>query len=213
MTEAIDHLSHEPAELILIHLGDVDRAGHADGWMGERQRRAHAAADRELARLFAALGARPAEESWALIITADHGGAGFSHHRGSLRETTIPWIVCGGGVVPAELPPVSLVDTARTIADILGLDFEPSTLHPEQVPARDLGLPIDGLWTTEEADRRGFAPERNGRWRRSLSLWQKVAAHLTLGAGLAELGYAVGPVSVWASRLFHRLRSAGTSSR
>jgi hypothetical protein len=96
----------------------------------------------------------------------------------------------------------------QKVGGFLGLELESRTLRPEQVPARELGLPIDGLWTTEEADLRGFAPERNGRWRRRLPLGHRVFAHLTMGVALAELGYPMDPINARASRLFHRLRRA-----
>ena len=35
----------------MIHLADVDRAGHARGWLGARQRQAMKSADAELGRL------------------------------------------------------------------------------------------------------------------------------------------------------------------
>jgi len=88
----------------------------------------------------------------------------------------------------------------------LGLEIDRRALHPERVPSSELSLPIDGIWTTEDADQRGFAPERNGRWRHQLSTRQRLRAHLTMGDGLAALGYAVDPLSARISSLLHRLQ-------
>jgi len=94
------------------------------------------------------------------------------------------------------------------LGEFLEISLDARTLHPEQVSAADLGLPIDGLWTTEEADRRGFAPERNGRWRRDLSLGDRLMANLSMGVALSEAGYPIGSLASGASRLLHRLRRA-----
>lgn len=120
LQEALPYLSAQRPQLTLLHLPDVDVLGHRWGWMGKRQLEAVRETDRMLQRLFETLEAF--EESWAVILTSDHGGHGRHHDGATAPDTTIPWIVCGNEVDPAELPPVSLTATAGTALEILGLD-------------------------------------------------------------------------------------------
>jgi len=124
MDEALPYLAEKRPNLTLLSLPDVDRAGHAQGWMSDFQREAIRNTDDLLRRLFETLEQYPAEESWAVILTADHGGHGHHHSGGARIDTTIPWILCGGGVQPAKLAPLSITATARVTLQILGLQAD-----------------------------------------------------------------------------------------
>jgi len=121
LAEALQYIVEEQPQLTLIHLPDIDRIGHRTGWMRETQLAALRELDRRLAQLFAHLNELRRSGSWALILTADHGGAGFFHGGKSLEETTIPWMVWGDGVEPRELQPLSIRETAPTTLRILEL--------------------------------------------------------------------------------------------
>jgi predicted AlkP superfamily pyrophosphatase or phosphodiesterase len=119
--EALPFLASQRPQLTLLHLPDVDLAGHQKGWMSKRQLEVIRETDGMLRRLFETL--ESFEESWAVILTSDHGGHGRHHEGATAQDTTIPWIVCGSDVDPAELPPVSITATAGTALGILGLDM------------------------------------------------------------------------------------------
>ncbi len=61
------------------------------------------------------------EATTAVIITSDHGGHEKTHGTESAEDMTIPWAMSAPGVVqPGEIDePVSIIDTAPTIADLL----------------------------------------------------------------------------------------------
>jgi len=124
MEDALPYIASERPNLILIHLPNLDLVGHSAGWMSEEQLESVRANDDHVRHLFETLGRFPPEESWALILTADHGGHGRYHGTRAWQDTTIPWIVCGGAVEPAELSPVSITATAPTALEILGLETE-----------------------------------------------------------------------------------------
>ena len=78
------------ADLLLVHLPDVDVSGHAAGWMSERYLQQVAEADHAIGRL---LNAVPGHAT--VILTADHGGLGPTHGMDRAADMTIPWIIVG----------------------------------------------------------------------------------------------------------------------
>jgi arylsulfatase A-like enzyme len=118
-------------DLLFIHFPDVDAAGHQYGWGSDKQITAIEHADQQLARLFAALDAAGIRSSTLVILTADHGGAGFTHGADDARSRHIPWIMVGPGAKhgydltqKAELE-VRTEDSAATICYLLGLPQQP----------------------------------------------------------------------------------------
>jgi hypothetical protein len=105
-------------DLMFVHLPDVDYAGHAWGWMTSIYLSKVLNADRGVGRLLATL---PPEAT--VIVTADHGGSGYTHGTAVAEHRSIPWIIAGPGIVAGRrlATSVSTVDTAATIAHILGL--------------------------------------------------------------------------------------------
>ena len=103
--------------------GDVRRGGSTDA----RYREDIAEADRQVARLLAALGDRAA--STVIVLAADHGEAFGEHgeisHSVFVYDTTlrIPLIVAGPNIATGArmTAPVSLVDVAPTLAPVLGV--------------------------------------------------------------------------------------------
>ncbi|MDX2138508.1 MAG: alkaline phosphatase family protein [Chloroflexota bacterium] len=105
-------------DFTFVYLGTVDSAGHFFTWMSDEYLQQVARADAELAKLVAAL-----PEDGVLIVQADHGGHERTHGTDAPEDMTIPWMIMGAGVKQGyEIQrPVSLLDTAPTIARLLGL--------------------------------------------------------------------------------------------
>jgi hypothetical protein len=85
----------EDAELIVLHLPDLDEAGHESGGASARYRSIAAKIDADLSRLVAGLQG----EGTAFIITADHGHIDSGGHGG--WEPTVlhvPGVFAGSGV-------------------------------------------------------------------------------------------------------------------
>jgi phosphopentomutase len=105
-------------DFAFVYLGTVDNVGHAAGWMSETYLQQATRMDVALGRLLAAL---PADTH--VLIQADHGGHDRTHGTDSVEDMTIPWIVAGPRIRQnhALTTPVSLLDTAPTLAHLLGL--------------------------------------------------------------------------------------------
>jgi arylsulfatase A-like enzyme len=121
VADVVDYLRHERPNLLFVHLSETDYAGHTFGWMtpvyGWAARRLDAAVRTLLRAADDAFG----PGSYTVIVTADHGGHGRGHGSMDPRDTTIPWIVWGRGVLPGELRgEVRTVDTAATVLWLLG---------------------------------------------------------------------------------------------
>ncbi|HEY0711774.1 MAG TPA: alkaline phosphatase family protein, partial [Polyangia bacterium] len=118
-------------DLMFVHLPDVDYTGHAFGWMTEIYLSKVLVADHGIGRLLAAL---PPEAT--VILTADHGGAGYVHGTALAEHRSIPWIIAGPGIGPGRrlTTNVSTADTAATIAHILGFTLEGATGVPVLEP-------------------------------------------------------------------------------
>jgi len=71
---ALDILREAKPGLVYLYWGDVDCAGHVNGWRSREWRRALRRTDRELSRLAGSLGT-----GTLLLITADHGMVDVPH--------------------------------------------------------------------------------------------------------------------------------------
>ena len=125
MRDVERYLTGAAPNLLFVHIGEPDYAGHAHGWMSEKYGRAVRAADDALARLVRASDRAYGEGNWTLIVTADHGGHGRNHGSSDPRDVTIPWIAWGKGVQPGGVAlgdAVRTYDTASTVLWLLGLE-------------------------------------------------------------------------------------------
>ncbi len=112
--------------LMLVHFYEGDRAGHEWGWLSAPQLAAFRRADRALGEMLRALDESPWRSTTLILVTADHGGIGYTHGGDSPGETTIPWVIVGPGVRPGPLrTPIHVIDTAATAAYALGLPLPP----------------------------------------------------------------------------------------
>lgn len=122
--------THKP-DLLFIHLPAVDLAGHGEGWGSPAQIAVIEETDAALARILRALDRAGIRNSTVLILTADHGGAGFTHGPDDARSRHIPWAAVGPGVKSGydltrlESLEVRTEDSAATILYLLGLPIPP----------------------------------------------------------------------------------------
>jgi predicted AlkP superfamily pyrophosphatase or phosphodiesterase len=121
--EAVRLLGAEHYDFVFLYFGSVDLAGHGYGWMSPEYLGQLSRVDSLLGRVVAAL---PAEAH--ILVQSDHGGHERTHGTEMDEDMTIPWIVAGPGVRAghAIAAPVSLLDTAPTVARLLGVAAPPA---------------------------------------------------------------------------------------
>jgi predicted AlkP superfamily pyrophosphatase or phosphodiesterase len=119
--------------LMFVHIAEPDYAGHVFGWMGFMYGKAVRGADAAVAQVLAAADAKFGASNYSVILTADHGGHGRTHGSDDARDTTIPWIVWGRGVMPGmTLEGIRTMDTAATALWLLGVEM-PATFEGKAV--------------------------------------------------------------------------------
>lgn len=137
-----DYLESDAAapDLMFVHIGEPDYAGHVYGWMSMIYGQAVRQADKAVAEIIDEANDRFGGGNWTLIVTADHGGHGRDHGSEDPRDTTIPWIIWGQGITPGDgnLDGIRTMDTAATALWMLGID----------TPSDWIGRPVAGAFTT-----------------------------------------------------------------
>src|SRR5690606_573366 len=133
-SEVERYLADHSPNLLFVHIGDPDYAGHFVGWMGSVYGVAVRHADGAVARVLEAADAAFGAGNYTVIVTADHGGHGRTHGTEADTDMTIPWIAWGKGVRAATQLPRSIhtTDTAATALWLLGL----------QPPDEYAGVPV-----------------------------------------------------------------------
>lgn len=128
------YLDQRKPNLLFVHFGEPDYAGHTIGWGSAVYRMAVRRADGAVDRVL-----RKADETfgpgnYSVIVTADHGGHGRTHGTDAHEDVTIPWIAWGKGIQEStELPRgIRTYDTAATALALLGLNL----------PAEHAGQPV-----------------------------------------------------------------------
>ncbi|MFJ2738635.1 alkaline phosphatase family protein [Streptomyces sp. NPDC087440] len=123
--------AHSP-DLLFVHFGSLDLAGHAGGASLPRYAHSLAAVDRAVGRLLDTVRARPtyAAEDWLILVTNDHGhqDIGDVHNGPSPAERGWCLIAHGAGIAPGSSRP-----------DVRTVDVAPTALH-------HLGVPLDPAW-------------------------------------------------------------------
>ena len=121
---ATNYLRHERPNLMFVHLGEPDFAGHTIGWMTQAYGWAVRQADGAVARLIEAADATYGPGGYMLIVTADHGGHARTHGSAATEDRRIPWIAYGAGVRTRTelLPGIRTMDTAATVLWALGVE-------------------------------------------------------------------------------------------
>jgi predicted AlkP superfamily pyrophosphatase or phosphodiesterase len=109
---------HRP-QLMFVHLGGLDIAGHASGWGSPEQLAALQKADRAVGSILQALHDVSLTDQTLLILTADHGGSALLHPPEDPLSQRIPWIAVGPTVrkdFNLALVPGLAIDTMATFA-------------------------------------------------------------------------------------------------
>jgi len=117
---ALPWLQSGDYQLVLVHIDQVDWAGHHEGGpIDPSWNLAASRADAMITELIAQLDL----SKDTLIILADHGQIDRGGHGGQDPITMLePFIMVGAGVVPGHYDDIRMVDVAATIAALLGLD-------------------------------------------------------------------------------------------
>jgi hypothetical protein len=120
--EAARVLNSQRLDFAFVYLGNIDVAGHAHGWMSDGYLAQVAVTDAVVARLLAEL---PPDTH--VLLQADHGGHERTHGTEAPEDMTIPWMLAGPDIRAGHtlVGPVSLLDTAPTLAKLLGLSAHP----------------------------------------------------------------------------------------
>jgi hypothetical protein len=127
-------------QLILIHLDQVDYAGHHQGGpLSPNWNAAATRADSLLGKIVASLDLTHA----TVLVISDHGQIDRGGHGGPDPITLVePFVMTGNGIVPGEYGNINMVDVAPTLAALLGTGIPASnqghvlinmlTLSPDQ---------------------------------------------------------------------------------
>ena len=120
---AVNYMRHAEPNLLFVHFGEPDFAGHTIGWMSQAYGWAVRQADAGVARIVEAADATFGRNGYTIIVTADHGGHARTHGSASTDDRRIPWIAYGAGVRPQPelLPGIRTMDTAATMLWALGV--------------------------------------------------------------------------------------------
>jgi hypothetical protein len=123
MDLAIAFVKEKKPALTFVQCDHVDHAGHEYGWGTPEYYASVAKADALVGKMLAALDEVGIARETIVLVAADHGGVGKKHGGMTVAELEIPWIIAGPGVAAGKgiTGPVSIVDTAATIAYVLGL--------------------------------------------------------------------------------------------
>lgn len=117
--EAVRYIDHDAPDFAFVYFGTVDTIGHRHGWLSAEYLAQIERVDRALGALLKGL---PSDST--VLLLSDHGGHERSHGTDSAEDMTIPWLVAGPGIRRGYevSTPVSLLDTAPTLARILNIE-------------------------------------------------------------------------------------------
>lgn len=122
---ALPWLKGNQHQLVLIHLDQVDHAGHHEG--GPINPNWNAAASRADGLLREIVTALDLSQD-AVLVTSDHGHLDTGNHGGPEPVLLLqPLVLAGAGVQPGEYGDTQQVDTAPTLAALLGLNVPASS--------------------------------------------------------------------------------------
>lgn len=146
---ALPWLKEDKSQLVLIHIDQVDYAGHHEG--GPRDphwNEAAARADQLLGEIVSTLDFNQD----TLFICSDHGQIDRGGHGGQDEVTLVePFVLVGKGVRPGQYKEVQMVDVSSTLAVLLGANLPASALGHAQLDM--LTLQSDQISAIQSADR------------------------------------------------------------
>lgn len=129
--KAVELLTNDDPEVMMIYFGNVDETGHKYGFHPAvaNYKKAIETVDAQVGQVLAALEKRKdfAAEEWLIVVGTDHGGRGTDHggNRKTPEVNTVWCIVAGRGVEKGELPGnTHQVDLAATALTHLGIPLK-----------------------------------------------------------------------------------------
>ncbi len=120
--EAARMIGRERPDFAFVYFGTIDVAGHLYGWMSPDYLQQARHVDNAVGYVLDVL-----REDDSILLLSDHGGHDRIHGTTLPEDMTTLWMVAGPGVRRNhELrSPVSLLDTAPTLAHIMGVPAHP----------------------------------------------------------------------------------------
>ncbi|HUR58105.1 MAG TPA: alkaline phosphatase family protein, partial [Opitutaceae bacterium] len=120
---AVRWLREKRPAFTFIYFGDLDGAGHREGWGSDAQIATMADINRGVDHVLAAVRETTMRDRTVVIVTSDHGGLGKSHSQGRPEDRAIPFVMSGAGVRRGFAIPgaVHNYDTAATALHALGV--------------------------------------------------------------------------------------------
>jgi len=120
--EAVRYLSTDRPDFVFVYFGVLDEMGHEYGYVSDGYLKQLERADGALGTLLGVL-----SDDATVLVTSDHGGHDHDHRTDRPENMTVPWIVVGPGIRHGYevKSPVSLLDTAPTLAHVLGISPHP----------------------------------------------------------------------------------------
>ncbi len=124
MDAAMPWLQKDEAQVVLIHIDQVDYAGHHQG--GPQSPNWDAAATRADAML-ADIASTLDFSKDTLVVLSDHGQIMTGGHGGQDPDCLLePFVIVGSGVNPGQYPDIQMVDVAPTLSALLGINLPAS---------------------------------------------------------------------------------------
>lgn len=179
-------------KLVLIHLDQVDYAGHHQGGaLGEGWKSAAGRVDNMLQTIAAHLDF----EQDTLLIISDHGQIDQGGHGGDDPITLVePFVMLGAGVVPGQYGDVEMVDIAPTVSALLGMS----------IPASSQGVGLAEMLTFTEEQETAFQAEWKTQQGHLLEAYQ--TALNADGFSLNEAGSAASAMQAIRTQRLNRER-------
>ena len=115
---ALERIRKSKPDFVFLYMVDTDdKGGHGCGWMSEEYIRRISIALDNAKRVW-----EECRDEYTIVITADHGGHDHGHGDDIPEDMTIPQFYIGPDFEPGKvLENVSLLDTAPTIAKVMGV--------------------------------------------------------------------------------------------
>ncbi len=136
---AVPWLQSGKYPLVLIHLDQMDFAGHYEGGpIGPAWKEAAARVDGLIQEI--ALNMDLSHDT--LLVVSDHGHINYGGHGGQDAITLLePFVLVGKGVMPGKYGDIQMVDVAPTMAAMLGTSIPATNQGHPQVAMLDMTLP------------------------------------------------------------------------
>jgi hypothetical protein len=145
---ALPWLESGEYQLVLIHLDQVDYAGHHEGGAIDERWNAAARRSDDLVREIAATLDLSQD---TLLVASDHGHIDQGGHGGQDAVTLLePFVLAGAGVRPGAYGDVEMVDVAPTLSVLLGANLPAS--NQGQARTEMLALSAEQLAAVQSAD-------------------------------------------------------------